>query len=157
MNYEDFQGKVAEVLKKQGKILILVKYSYQAGNKDFFIINSKQGLKSFFDQRTALDSITVFKKRVEVITGVLSSGFNSDILRTLDRPKYTDWLIVTSDMKNGSSTWDYAEDKLALQEVLASQIGHDVHIMEDPAYLDQTLTLHYYRPDDDGHVKVGVY
>ena len=61
MDYKVFQEKGLKIIREVGEVLTMIRYPYQAGNKDFFVINSKEEFLKCLEKREPQDSITLFK------------------------------------------------------------------------------------------------
>lgn len=154
---ETFLKKGVEIIRNQGEILIMVRYPYQAGNKDFFIINSEKDFLNFLNQRAVKESITIFKSFENVKEGLVDKEFISKTLIELDKPKHTDWIVLFPEDKDKAGNWCYDETKEELEESLRLGEGDYVRILEDPDWLNEELIFHAYVPDEDGKVRPGSY
>lgn len=157
MKYIDLQKTGKKIIEERDSILILVRYPFHAGNKDFFLFKSTAALERFFQQREPKESISIFTQLEKRFEGWVNQNFHSEILARMDQPKYTDWILISTENLSKNNHWYYLEGKRELEEELSSQIGNWVYIIEDPAYLDEKVISHAYVPDLDGKVRPGVY
>lgn len=154
---KEFELRGIEIIRNQGEILILIRYPYQAGNKDFFLINSEKEYKEFLEKREAKDSITIFKSIENVIEGLVTEEFITQALNNLERPKYSDWVVIFPEDKDKSEHWYYNENKEDLEESLRLNLEKYVRIIEDPDWFNKEVIFHAYVPDEDGKVRPGSY
>jgi hypothetical protein len=56
---EEFEQSGLNLIEKFGEVLIKVRFPYQAGNKEFFMIKSKKEFIAFLNNRETKESITI--------------------------------------------------------------------------------------------------
>ena len=156
---ERFRKEANEIIKLNGEILIMVRYAYSAGSKDFFIIDSEEEFSVFLEARKPKDSITIFKTFENLTEGVVNEDFINKTLNTLVKPKSSDWIVIFPKIidKWGNPDWSFEETKEELEEILQDQIVDYVRILEEPDWLNEELVFHAYVPDEDGEVRPGSY
>ena len=154
---EDFQRRGIQIIEEKGELLVLVRYPYQAGNKDFYLLNSKDDFLKFLDIRSPKELISIFSKIEDVVSGVVKEDFIKQVKSKIEKPKYTDWITLFLDIQDEGQHWYYDETKEELEESLLTNIGRSVRIIEDPEWLDISLICNGYIPDDDGVIRPGAY
>ena len=115
---EDFLKRGAEIIKKQGEVLVLIRYPYQAGNKDFVFIESESKFKKFIDGRGPKESVTLFKSIENVSEGLVTEDYIAQTLNKLSTPKSSDWIVIFPRIKDKIENWYYDENKVELEESL---------------------------------------
>ena len=154
---EEFQKNGIQLIQELGEIVVKVRYPYQAGNKDFFIIKTQKEFNEFLDNRKSKDSVTIYKFVEKIKEGVISKEFIKSTLIQLGKPKYTDWLVIFPEITNLYGNWFYDETKEELEESLKMNLGQYVTIFEDPDWLKEEMIYHGYTPDEDGKIRPGAY
>lgn len=159
VNNERFQKEGNKIIKQEGELLILLRYSGGAGSKDFIIINSEEEFNQFLKKRTARTSITIFKKFETLTKGLVTDDFIRASLLNLKESKNFDWIVMFPEIKDkwGNIDWSFEENKAELEEILRLQIGDYVRILKEPDWLDEEAIFHAYVPDEDGEVIPGAY
>lgn len=145
------------LIEEQGEVLIKIRFPYQAGSKGFFIIKNKDEFVEFISKREARESISIYKVVEKIIEGRINIEFIENVLTQLDKPKYTDWLIIPSGIYIENDNWNYKDTKEELKETLELCLGQDIQILEDPEFVNEDLIIHAYIPDEDGIVRPGAY
>lgn len=153
----EFILRGTQILQAKKEVLILVRYPYQAGNKDFHIIRDVINFKKFLIERTPKESITIFKEFETIKKGVITSEFIEDVQKNVNQPKGSDWIVYIEDFENTDIQWSWIENKDKLLELLEEDKGKFVTIIEDLDYFDEELILHAYVQDEDGKIRPGAY
>ena len=52
---KEFEKAGIQIIRNQGEVLILIRCPYQAGNNDFFLINSENEFKGFLGKSGSRD------------------------------------------------------------------------------------------------------
>lgn len=156
-NNSDFKLRGVQILQEKEELLILVRYPYQAGNKDFFIVQDINDFRKFLNERKAKESITIFKEFETVRKGTITREFITEINKNITKPNGSDWIVYVKDYKSREINWSWCENKLDLLELLEEDYGKYVTIIEDLDYFDEELIFHAYKPDEDGEVRIGTY
>jgi len=154
---EEFQKNGIKLIQTNGEVLILIRYPYQAGNRDYFIIKSEKDFINFLNERKSKESITLFKSIENVAEGLINEDFIRITLEELEEPKYSDWLTLFPGIKDKNENWFYDETKEDLEESFRFNMGSYVRIVEDSLWLNEELIFHAYVPDEDGEIRPGAY
>jgi len=146
-----------DLIEELGEVVVKVRYPYQAGNKDFFILKTKNEFEDFLNKRESRDSVTIFKSVEKVTEGLITEEFIEKTLNEIGKPKYTDWLVIFPGIANLNESWFHDETKEDLEESLSINLGNQVKIFEDPDWLEEEMIYHAYAPDEDGEIRPGAY
>jgi hypothetical protein len=155
---EEFKATGLSLIHKSGEMLTLVQYPFQAGNRDFFLVDSDKGFKEFLDKRKPKDLVTIFKTFETLKTGAITQDFIDETVSQLKPSKSGDWLVILP-RQGGQQTdnWTFAGTKSELQEALSDNLGRYVKILEEPDWLDDNKVIYGYEPDEDGQIRPGAY
>jgi len=157
LTIEELKQCGLNLIEKLGEILVKVRFPYQAGNKGFFIIKKKDDFVKFISKREAKESITIYKEFEKITASRINIEFIANTLIQLNKPKYTDWLIILPEIKIEWDNWHYDDTREELKETLELCFGQKIQILEDPEYINEDLTIHAYVPDEDGKIRPGAY
>lgn len=135
--------------------MVLVRYVYGAGSRDFLLLGSADEFRSLIDSRRSRDSITVMKSFRVVDEGAVTECFVSRSIRNY--PEGESWILIGPDNFQHTSDWAFAESKAELEEELGGRLGNDVCIIEEPDFLADAHSINAYVPDPDGEVRLGAY
>ncbi len=144
------------ILQASGKLLALVRYPYQAGNRDFFMFETKAQFFAFLEARKPKEAVSLFKSFQLVLKGLVDENFilkKAAILKKIDT---IDWLVL-GDSQEVTSECNFVTDRIELQQELFSRLGEEVIILEEPDWISEESTITAYSPDEDGIVRPGAY
>ncbi len=154
---EEFKDCGLKVIKDYGEVLIKIRYPYQAGDRDFFMLKTEKDFIEFINSREARDSITIYKTVEKVKQGIINKEFINEALEQLKKPKYYDWLIILPNLKFEKEYWHYDDTIEELKDTFELYPNHYIQILEDPEYLEEEDIIHAYVPDKDGEIRPGAY
>ena len=157
INNERFIKTAIDIINRNGEVLVLVRYPYQAGNRDFFLIKSSIEFEEFIEKREPRESVMVFELIENVIEGTVAKALITSILDRVVKPKYSDWLVIFKELEGRTQHWDYCENKEELEDALISSLGCSFRVLEDPLWVDERLVYHAYVPDQNGGIYPGRY
>jgi len=155
-----FLGTLESWLSRLPEILVLIRYSAAAGNKDFEFFSSFGALSNRIRQLPPSTSIIAFRRPQLPLRGVVDEGFIASCLS--DVPDGSEFLVLeiappTCGQKSWSH-WEAGETHGELREALEDSRGAPVAVGLYPPWLDDTDdVVSAIMPDENGLVKRGVY
>jgi hypothetical protein len=145
-------SEVKQLLDCQLRVLVVVRYSYAAGSKDFILLESMEQFSKLLTQLKERDSVIVVNSFNIVKEGTVDRSFIEDSL--LRYPGGASWVLIGPDNYEYTADWAYAESKSELQEEIEDRIGN---VIDDPDYIREGSAIDAYIPDSDGTVRPGAY
>lgn len=155
-----FLKTLEEWLRVQSEILILVRYSREAGKKSFEFFTSFAALKVRLARLNAETSVTAFRKPQLPLRGLVDNEFISKCLGSI--PAGAEFLVLEIDPRMTKQQWLFhhkaGESPDELRQVLEELRGKEVAVGEYPPWLtDSPDVISAYVPHQDCTVKAGVY
>jgi hypothetical protein len=150
-----FLNDVQDIVEANGEILVVVRYVYGAGGKDFVLLPNMAEFRKLVSSRRERDSIIVMKSFVKVLTGIVDDRF-IERCRSLFTEN-DNWLLIGDDNYEYTANWDIPESLSELVEALHDRVGNEVVVVEEPDYISNECCLAAYVPDADGVVRPGAY
>lgn len=153
-----YQSIITRLIKKKNEILITVRYPYQIGNKDLFVINSIESFKNFISERESKDLIVIDNSIKKVTQGIVTEDFIKKIIGEIKIQEKEDLVAIFPKFNGNLDYWnDSIENQQELEEYLKLNIGHYVFIHKEPHELIQDQMIVAYIPDADGKIRPGIY
>lgn len=157
---DEFLKTLENWLASHPEVLILIRYSCAAGNKDFEFYSSFAPLLERMRQLPAKTCITVFRNPQLQLRGVVDDEFISKCLSSV--PDASEYAVVeTVPTKSGRFPFfDFSagESHDELREDLERRRGKPVAVGEYPPWLeDSSDVISAYVPAEDGEVRRGIY
>jgi hypothetical protein len=155
-----FLKTLEDWLRGQSEIMILIRYSREAGNKSFEFFTSFAALRERLARLKAETSVTVFRKSQLPLRGRVDDEFIGKCLSLI--PAGSEFLALETDPRMATQQWlfhhEAGESLDELQQVLEGLRGKLVAVGEYPQWLnDSADVISAYVPHQDGTVKAGVY
>jgi hypothetical protein len=150
-----FLSDVKQLMDCNHRVLVVVRYVYAAGSKDFILLESMEQFSELLTRLKERDSVIVFKSINVVNEGTVDRNFIEDSI--LKYPQGASWVLIGPDNYDYTADWAYAESKSELAEELEDRIGNVVCIINEPEYMSEEFTVAAYVPDLDGNVRPGAY
>jgi hypothetical protein len=157
---EEFLKTVEDWLRSQREVLILIRYSRAAGNKEFEFYTSFAVLQERLRRLHAETCVTVFRNPQLQLRGIVDDEFMGKCLNSvLDGSEYAVVEMVPTKMGQHSSfNFSAGVSHDELRESLESSRGKPVAVGEYPPWLeDSPDVISGYVPAEDGRVRRGVY
>jgi hypothetical protein len=149
-----FQQAVQDLLGS-GEILVVVRYVYGAGAREFFFFKEMAEFRTTITRLRRRDSVVVMKSFRDVIAGTVDAQF-VEAAAELYRPG-EDWVVIDYDAPKFMAKNYYASSKKGLLEELEQVRSHRVRIIQEPNYISAEHSIGAYIPDPDGVVRPGAY
>lgn len=154
---KEFKSTGHSVIQQSKEVLILVRYPFQAGNRDFLLLKSGHEFEEFLSSRKPKESVTIFKDFQTLKEGTITESFIDETLTQLS-PKSSGWVVIFPEQQKQKATnWRYAETKTEMRETLRNHLGRIVKILEEPDWFDESSVVHGFEPDEDGQIRPGAY
>lgn len=156
----DFLRTVRDYLGRNGEVLLLIRYSYAAGRRDFELHSSFEDLTERLAKLAPRTSVIAFKQAQLPLRGVVDNDF---INLCLDRiPEGSVFLILqTTRIIAGPCSWFHHADGTSHQELKAELDdlrGEVVAAGIHPPWNEDTDDLiAAVIPDKDGVPRTGIY
>lgn len=150
------QGSI-RLLWATGELLVMIRYPYSAGSRDFLLVREEAELRRLLHDRKPRDLVTVMKSFTLLKRGIVTRRFIEDSVRTLKKPAEGDWLVIGCTNDKYLEDWDFAESRRDLKEALEVRIGREVSILDEPDWTNPGAFIDAYSPDPDGIVRPGAY
>lgn len=144
------------ILQASGKLLVLVRYPYQAGNRDFFLFETTAQFFAFLEARKPKEAVSLIKSVQLILAGMVDRDFIEKRVMDLPKPKSGSWLVLGNSIK-GNCDWRFVEDGKELEKELSDKIGEEVSIFEEPDWISEENSMTAYAPDPDNIVRPGAY
>ena len=147
-------------LQVQPEILVLIRYSHAAGNKDFEFFSSIGSLRDRIGKRPARTCITAVRQPQLPLGGVVDDEFVARCLKNI--PEGAEYLVVETVRRvYGTMSWfhhDAGETHACLRQDLEESRGVAVAAGLYPPWLvDTDDVVSAVVPDEQGVVRTGVY
>jgi hypothetical protein len=152
-NEEDFLRRVRSVFAAP-EVLVVVRYVYGAGSRDFLILRNMGELQSLIGKLRNRDSVVVMKSFEKIKEGTVDQAFIEAAAAAF---KKGCWILLGKDNFKHTAPWAYAESEGELREELQNRLGNHVCIVDEPNYISDEHSISAYVPDDDGTVRPGAY
>ena len=157
---EDFLRTLEIWLQSESELLILIRYSSAAGNKDFELYSSFALLQERLRQLPASTCVTAFRNPQLQLRGIVDGEFIGKCLRSV--PDGAEYVVVETVPTTlaGFLHFDFTagESRAELREALESRIGKSVAVGKYPPWQKESAdVISAYVPTRDGKVKRGVY
>jgi len=155
-----FLKTLEDWLHGQSEVMILIRYSREAGNKSFEFFTSFATLRERLARLKAETSVTVFRKPQLPLRGRVDLEFIGKCLSLI--PPGWEFLVLETDPRMATQQWLFhheAGDSLdELHQVLEGLRGRLVAVGEYPQWVkDSADVISAYVPHRDGTVKAGIY
>ena len=142
--FKDFLSKASQILQTQGELLLLIRYPAQAGNRDFFIIQSYEAFLKFLKERSLHDSIYIFKSFDKVAAGLVTESFIAKTMDEIKLPTQGNWLVIFTVINSIDRHWFFVDNKEELRITLQKWMGEQVRILEEPDWHNEEMAYHTY-------------
>jgi hypothetical protein len=157
---QEYLKTVENWLGGQTEVLILIRYSRAAGNKDFELYKSFAAVLERLRQLPAETCVTVFRNPQLQLRGTVDDEFIGKCLSRV--PDGTEYAVVDMALtRSGRSSFfnfSAGESHDELRQDLESRRGEYVAVGEYPAWQEDTPdVISGYVPAEDGKMKRGVY
>jgi len=144
----------------QPEILVLFRYPYAAGTKEFVFFSSFQNLKEGIRPLPTRTSVVAFRKPQLPLRGIVDDQFIARCLSNI--PEGSEFLITETVRRvYGKMSWFHNSGGVShaeLQEELADCRGTSVAVGLYPPWLDDSDdVVSAIVPDEDGVVRPGAY
>lgn len=156
----NFVATLESWLRDRTEILVLIRYSRAAGNKDFEFFSSFAALSNRIRQLPPSTSIIAFGQTQLPLRGVVTDGFIASCMRAI--PDGSEFLVLeTTRRAYGKESWFHwkaGESHAELCEALKD--SHDVPVavgLYPPWLSDTDDVISAIVPDEHGIVRVGTY
>jgi hypothetical protein len=155
-----FLGTLESWLNSLPEILVLIRYSAAAGNKDFGLFSSFGVLSGRIRQLPPSTSIVAFRQPQLPLRGLVDEGFIASCLSFI--PDGSEFLVLEATRRAYGERswvhWDAGESHAELREALEDSLGTPVAVGPYPPWLEDTGdVVSAIVPDVNGIVRVGVY
>jgi hypothetical protein len=156
----EFLGKLETWLGGLPEILVLIRYPYAAGNKDFEFFSSFDALSSRIRNLPARTSLIAFRRPQLEVRGVVDEKFIAACLNHI--PDGSEFLVVETERRaHGKHSWFHwlaGETHAELRDALAESVGVPVAVGPYPPFPeDSDDVISAIMPDQDGLVRIGTY
>jgi hypothetical protein len=147
-------------LQAEGELLLLFRFAYAAGNREFEFFTSFASLQEGLKQLPPSTSVVAFRQRQLPLRGLVDDFFIESCLRQI--PENTDYALTeTVKRVYGKRSWfhngggrSHAELRADLEESRGTTVAVGP---ETPWFNDSENVASAYVPDQNGIVKVGSY
>lgn len=155
---KEYQSTVARLIKEKNEVLITVRYPYQAGNKDLFLIDSMVSFKNLLSDREPSDLIVIDNSIKKLTQGIVTKEFITDILIKIKFQAEESLVVIFPEFNGNIDYWNDAIENLEdLQDYLTINKGLYAHMYREPNKLEESKMIYAYVPDPDGEIRPGVY
>ena len=151
----NFLDDARRVFDRKDRILIVVRYVYGAGSRDFILLESFDEFEILLAGLKQRDSVIIMKSFDMLTEGLVDPSFIQKSCEIF-RPGNS-WVLIGPDNYEHTADWAFADSEDELREELEARMGNVVSIVADPNYIDDDVTLGAYVPDSDGCVRPGAY
>jgi hypothetical protein len=157
---EAFLNSLESWLDGHGEVLILIRYSRAAGNKDFEFHTSFPSLRERLRQLPSETCITAFRTPQLQLRGIVDDAFIHKCLSSV--PEGSEYAVVemvrTTRGRFSSSDFSAGESHHQLRKDLEVRRGKPVAVGTYPPWQDETSdVISAYVPDQDGNLRRGIY
>jgi hypothetical protein len=155
-----FLGTLGSWLRSLPEILVLIRYSHAAGNKDFEFFSSFEALWNRIRQLPPSTSIIAFRQPQLPLRGLVDEAFVASCLSSV--PDGSEFLVLETVRRAYREMswfhWVGGETHAELREALEDARGAPVAVGPYPPWLaDTDDVVSAIVPDENGIVRVGVY
>jgi hypothetical protein len=149
-----FLGALENWLRSRPEILVLIRYSWAAGSKEFEFFFSYKSLAGRLSQLPPSTSVIAFRQPRLPLRGVVDADFISTCLNALT--ENSEFLVLET--RERDAHWVAGETHAELRNELEKLTGRPVAVGPYPPWLvDTTEVISAIVPDEDGVVTCGVY
>ena len=155
-----FLASVEDWFRSRLEILVVIRYSYAAGNRDIQFFTSFETFRKRLGELPAKTSITLLRDWQLPLRGIVDDAFIEICMATIaDGTEYV--VAETSHRTAGKRSWlhnDSGTSLLELRDSLEESRGVHVCVGEYPTWFTDTeAILTAYIPEQDGAIKPGAY
>jgi hypothetical protein len=159
-NDPNFLKKLEEWFNNRPEILILIRYPYAAGNREFEFFLSFEQLQNRIRGLRQRTSIIAFRQPLLPLRGVVDDEFIAKCLEAI--PETKEYLVVETVRRTaGKYSWFHDDEGIShaqLREALEECRGATVAAGICPNYIDDSEdVISAIIPDDDGIVRPAAY
>jgi hypothetical protein len=155
-----FLSTLEDWFRNRTEILVLFRFSYAAGRREFEFFSSLQSFCERIGQLPPLTNVIAFRQPQLPIRGVVDDRFIDQCLNRI--PEGSEYLIVEMVRRvAGRSTWfhhgagaSHAELRDDLEESRGAQVAVGIH---PPWLRDTEEVISAVVPDEHGVAKSGIY
>jgi hypothetical protein len=137
------------------EVLVVVRYVYGAGNRDFLILKNMSEFHSLIGKLRNRDSVVVMKSFQKIKEGIVEHAFIEAAAAVYRMA--SNWILIGKDNFEHTAEWAYAGSEAELREELQDRLGNYVCIVDEPNYISDEHSIGAYVPDEDGIVRPGAY
>ena len=157
---ERFLATLNEWLRSQREILVLIRYSYAGGSKDFEFFSSVESLMERLRSLPPRTCVIAFRQPQLLIRGIVDDGFITTCLSSIQDG--SEFLVAeTTRCTAGRASWFHhgaGESHAELREDLENLRGRTVAVGLYPPWLEDTGdVISAVVPDELGVVTTGFY
>lgn len=138
-----------------GEILVVVRYAYAAGSRDYLFLNEMGAFRRLLDRLGHRDSVVVMTSFRKVIEGRVDDAMIAAAESAYPTGAY--WLVLDENPPQYQARDYLIESRAELLDELESMLGRQVRIIEEPQFTSEEHSINAYIPDKDGVVRVGAY
>jgi hypothetical protein len=155
-----FLGLLESWLESKPEILVLIRYSRAAGNKDFQFFSSFAVLSDRLSHLSPSTGVTAFGQRRLPVRGIVDEAFIVECLNKI--PDRTEFLVLDIEPRTTSGEpcphHVAGESQMDLREALEELRGRRVAVGPYPIFWDESPdVVSGIVPDENGAVTPGVY
>ena len=156
----DFLGTLERWLSSLPEMLVMIRYSAAAGNRDFEFFSSFEVLSNRISQLPPSTSITAFRQPQLPVRGVVDEVFIASCL--IGVPDGSEFLVIETVRRAiGEKSWfhyEAGETHAELLDALENSLGASVAVGPYPPWVrDTDEVVSAIVPDENGLVRIGVY
>jgi len=149
-----FQQAVEDLLSG-GEILVVVRYVYGAGAREFLFFKDMTEFRTSMTRLRRRDSVVVMKSFRDVIAGTVDTQFIEAAAELCRHGE--NWVVINYDASKFVAKNFSVSSKANLVQELERVRGHRVRIIEEPNGISAEHSIEAYVPDPDGIVRPGAY
>lgn len=150
-----FLWNTQKKFQDDARVLILVRYVYAAGNRDYILQENFEQFAELVVRLNEKDSVMIARRFTVIKEGGVDQRFIDELISMY--PSGSSWILIGADNFEYTSDWAYAETVSELNEGLGDRIGNNVCVVDEPDYINTEKFMEAYVPDSDGIVRPGVY
>jgi hypothetical protein len=155
-----FLGTLESWFQTQPEILVLIRYSHAAGQREFEFFSSLESFRERISQLRPLTSVIAFRQPQLPIRGIVDAAFIARCLSSI--PDGSEYLTVETVRRvAGRMSWfhygsgtSHAELRDDLEESLGAPVAAGLY---PPWLTDTAEVVSAVAPDEHGVVKSGIY
>ncbi|MBX2970151.1 MAG: hypothetical protein KF803_12340 [Cyclobacteriaceae bacterium] len=152
----EFINAGLDILANKGELLICIRHAYAAGDKNFKIIRAKTDFLELLKKGREKDSVILFFEFQYIIHGLSDKNLIQELRKKWNKKSDTPWLGIW-ELNDFRHDWFYIDTWDELENEIADRLGHKLSIIVEPDWTSEHGTINAYIPDNDGHVRPGVY